>query len=106
MDILYNDLDPKLEPELSHYMQPHALRAFESKPSAPAWADEGFDGRRLYIRTLDDNCNPKVLQDLWIEKSKVKWDVVDFKSGHMPFESQPEALAEHIVKFVNGLKHV
>ncbi|KAF3021636.1 hypothetical protein E8E14_014132 [Neopestalotiopsis sp. 37M] len=101
MDVLYNDLDPSLEPELAPNMQPHALHAFESKPSAPAWADAAFDGRRAYIRTLDDNCNPYFLQNIWLEKSKVQWDVVDFKSGHMPFESRPEALAEEIVKFVD-----
>ncbi|ETS80442.1 hypothetical protein PFICI_07971 [Pestalotiopsis fici W106-1] len=101
MDILYNDLDPGLELKLSQNMQPHALHAFESKPSAPAWADAAFDGKRAYIRTLDDNCNPYVLQNMWIEKSKVEWEIVDFKSGHMPFESRPEELAGEIVKLIN-----
>jgi pimeloyl-ACP methyl ester carboxylesterase len=102
MDILYNDCAPDLEPELDGFMKPHALQAFETKPSAPAWADKGFNGRRAYVRTLDDHCNPLFLQELWIGKSKVVWDVVDFKSGHMPFVSQPKALAAQILKFVDG----
>lgn len=102
MDILYNDCDRALEPELNKTMQPHALRAFETPATAPAWAESAFDGRRAYVRTLNDCCNPSVLQDMWLEKSKVKWDVVDFDSGHMPFVSQPEALAEQIVKFIGG----
>jgi pimeloyl-ACP methyl ester carboxylesterase len=101
MDILYNDCDPALEPELEKYMKPHAFQAFETKATAPAWQDKGFDGRRVYVRTLDDHCNPVSLQDMWIEKSKVKWAVVDFKTGHMPFVSQPEALGMEIVKSVD-----
>ncbi|PLB52223.1 alpha/beta-hydrolase [Aspergillus steynii IBT 23096] len=102
MDILYNDCDRALEPELATLMQPHALRAFETPATAPAWAESAFDGRRAYVRTLDDCCNPLPLQNIWLEKSKVEWDVVDFKTGHMPFFSQPQALAEQITKFIDG----
>ncbi|KAI1370591.1 alpha/beta-hydrolase [Hypoxylon crocopeplum] len=102
MDILYNDCGPVLAPELENSMKLHALMAFETKSSAPAWADKGFDGRRAYVRTLDDCCNPRFVQDLWLEKTNVKWDVVDFNTGHMPFVSQPEAFATQIVKFVDG----
>ncbi|PYH28366.1 alpha/beta hydrolase [Aspergillus neoniger CBS 115656] len=102
MDVLYNDCDRALQPELDTLMQPHALRAFETPPTAPAWAESAFDGRRAYVRTLDDCCNPALLQDIWLEKSKVEWEVVDFKAGHMPFVSQPQALAEQITKFIDG----
>ncbi|RYP13851.1 hypothetical protein DL767_010540 [Monosporascus sp. MG133] len=102
MDVLYNDCDAALAPELDKFMNPHALLAFETKPTAPAWADEAFNGRRAYIRTLNDCCNPVSLQDMWLEKSKVEWDVVDLESGHMPFVSQPEALAKQVVKFIHG----
>ncbi|ROV88133.1 hypothetical protein VMCG_10423 [Cytospora schulzeri] len=102
MDILYNDCDRALTAELESQMKPHAYLAFETKASAPAWADKGFDGRRAYVRTVEDCCNPSFVQDMWLEKTKVKWDVVDFKTGHMPFESQPEALAGQIVKFTKG----
>lgn len=103
MDILYNDCDPSRASELDKFMTPHALQAFETKPSAPAWKDRGFDGRRLYVRTVKDQCNPYSLQTSWIEKSAVKWEVVDFETGHMPFVSQPEALGAQIVKFVRGI---
>lgn len=39
---------------------------------------------------------------MWLEKTKVHWDVVDLKTGHMPFVSQPKALAAEVLKFVNG----
>lgn len=100
MDVLYNDCDPTLAPKLGKYMNPHALLAFESTTTAPGWADEGFNGRRVYVRTLDDCCNPAWLQDRWLHKSGVKWSVVDLKTGHMPFESQPEILAEEVIRSV------
>lgn len=103
MDILYNDCDPSLEPEFDKFMNPHALQAFETKPSAPAWKDRGFDKRRLYVRAVKDQCLPYSLQTAWVEKSAVEWEVVDFETGHMPFVSQPEALGAQIVKFVRGL---
>ncbi|KAI9148860.1 putative hydrolase R7 [Paramyrothecium foliicola] len=102
MDVFYNDVDPSLEPELSKLMNGHAHRAFETKATAPAWADSAFDGRRAYVRTEDDHCNPAFLQDIWLEKSKVEWDVVTFKTGHFPFVSQPEALAAQVVSFTNS----
>ncbi|KAI8944589.1 Alpha/Beta hydrolase protein [Xylaria longipes] len=99
MEILYNDCEP--DPELDKSMTPHALQAFETRASAPAWQDRGFNGRRVYIRTVDDHCNPSVIQDAWIEKSGVNWNVVNFKTGHMPFISQPEAVAAQVVKLVD-----
>ncbi|PWY68989.1 alpha/beta-hydrolase [Aspergillus sclerotioniger CBS 115572] len=102
MEILYNDCDRALESELDKCMRPHALRAFETPATAPAWAERAFDGSRAYVRTLDDCCNPSSLQDVWLEKSKVDWEVVDFKSGHMPFVSRAEGLAELVVRFIDG----
>ncbi|KAK8087235.1 alpha/beta-hydrolase [Apiospora phragmitis] len=103
MDILYNDCDASQAAALGQAMAPHANLAFETKPSAPGWADAGFDaGRRVYVRTRDDCCNPASLQDVWLAKSQVRWEVVDFQSGHMPFVSRPEALAAQIVTSVRG----
>ncbi|KAI1436604.1 Alpha/Beta hydrolase protein [Xylaria sp. CBS 124048] len=100
MDTLYHDCDPARESELAKYMNPHAMQAFVTKPSTPAWRDEGFENRRVYIRTLHDKIQSKALQTKWIEKTGVKWEVLDFESGHMPFLSRPEALAEMVVKAV------
>ena len=71
MEVLYNDCDPTLASELERFMRPHAFLAFETKPAAPAWADNVFHGRRAYIRTLNDYCNPTSLQDMWLKKSGV-----------------------------------
>ncbi|KAI1429592.1 Alpha/Beta hydrolase protein [Xylaria sp. FL1777] len=102
MEILYNDCDPALEPELAKFMKPHSLTAFATPATAPGWADKAFDGKRAYIHTLKDCCNPAWLQDAWIEKSKVQWDVINFDTGHMPFVSKPKELAATIVKLGKG----
>lgn len=106
MEILYNDCDHSIASVLESTVKPHANLAFETKATAPAWADTGFDGRRVYVRTLGDCCNPTAIQDVWMEKSKVKWDVVNFDSGHMPFISQPDALAKQIKESIEGFTTV
>ncbi|KAK7227933.1 hypothetical protein V2G26_000103 [Clonostachys chloroleuca] len=102
MDILYNDCDVALAPELEATMTPHSTLAFETPPTAPAWADAAFDGRRTYVRTSEDCCIPPGLQDMWLEKTGVEWDVVHLKAGHMPFISMPKELAEQLVKSAKG----
>jgi pimeloyl-ACP methyl ester carboxylesterase len=98
--ILYADADVSLTASLEAAMIPHALAAFETPAPAPAWAEAAFDGRRAYIRTLDDQCNPLFLQDIWLEKSGVKWDVTDLKTSHCPFISVPEEVVSKTVSFI------
>lgn len=101
--VLCNDCDPAHATELSRGMVPHAYAAFETKSMAPAGADQGFDGRRAYVRTLDDCCNPVFVQDLWRERTGFHWDVAEMKTGHMTSISQPKELAVEIVKFIEGI---
>lgn len=82
-------------------MIPTALAAFETPQTAPAWAESGFDGHRAYIRTVNDQCNPSFLQDMWIQKSAVKWEVVDVMSGHCPFITRPEELTEVVLRVLS-----
>jgi hypothetical protein len=93
METLYGDADPAVKPQVEAAMIPTALSAFETPATAPAWAESTYDGRRAYIRTLDDQCNPSFLQDIWLTKSNVKWNIVDMKTSHCPFISRPEETA-------------
>jgi hypothetical protein len=94
MDTLYGDVDPVLRPKMEAAMIPHALAAFETPASAPAWAEPSFDGRRAYIRTLKDQCNPLFVQDMWLEQSGVVWDTADLDTSHCPFISRPAEVAK------------
>lgn len=102
MPTLYGDVDPALAPELEAAMIPHALAAFETPAPPPAWAESAFDTRRAYIRTIDDQCNPLFLQDMWIEKSGVKWDLAEMKVSHCPFISCPEEVASVTIGFIKS----
>ncbi|KAF2641597.1 alpha/beta-hydrolase [Massarina eburnea CBS 473.64] len=97
---LYADADPALAPNLEAAMIPHALAAFETPASSPAWAEAAYDGKRAYIRTLEDQCNPLFIQDAWLEKTGVKWDTVDLKTSHCPFISSPGEVADVTQKFI------
>jgi hypothetical protein len=100
METLYGDVDGQRKGEMEAAMIPHALAAFETPATAPAWKEAAFDGRRAYIRTLEDQCNPLFVQDLWIEKSGVEWETVDMRSGHCPFISQPHEVVEVCMRIV------
>ncbi|KAI0378152.1 Alpha/Beta hydrolase protein [Hypomontagnella monticulosa] len=104
MESVFNDCDPALASQLPKLLNSHAIAVIWTPAPAPAWADSGFDGRRVYIRTLDDRSKSAALQKSWIERSKVGWDVVDFQSGQVPFISQPKAIAGRIVKLINGFR--
>ncbi|TVY93981.1 hypothetical protein LAWI1_G000676 [Lachnellula willkommii] len=97
---LYADADTSLASSLEAAMIPHALAAFETPAPTPAWAESTFEGRRAYIRTLDDQCNPFFLQEMWIEKSGVSWETVDLKTSHCPFISCPEEVVAKTLGFI------
>jgi hypothetical protein len=100
MDTLYNDVDPSHESKLQEGMIPHAHLAFETPAGPPAWAESGFDGRRAYIRTKNDQTNPFFLQNIWLDKSGVEWDIVDLETSHCPFISRPEETAKTAIGFI------
>lgn len=99
METLYGDVDSLRKGELEAGMIPHALAAFETPSTAPAWKEAAFDGRRVYIRTLDDQCNPLFIQDIWLGKSGVKWETADLKTSHCPFISQPQEVVKACIPF-------
>jgi hypothetical protein len=69
-----------------------------SSPSGPpAWPDSVYDGKRAYIQTALDNTIPFVAQDAMVTYSGVKWDVKKLNTGHSPFLSQPQAVADFVV---------
>lgn len=99
METLYNDMDQSLGPELVPTMVPQGYHSLETKATAPCWAEKGYQGRLAYVRTALDRVNPAFAQDLWLESTRVHWDVVSMETSHSPYVSQPERLSEHIVAF-------
>lgn len=97
--MFYNDLKPKLAADAVSKLLPESENALSTGSPSPAWADEAFNGRRAYIRTLLDHCIPTFAQDAMIRATEVEFSTRDFQTSHSPFLSQPIPLASTLLAF-------
>lgn len=63
----------------------------------PAWTEDGYKGRLAYIRCLQDTTVPLQYQDMMMESSGQKWEVIDMDTAHSPFLNKPDELARKII---------
>lgn len=77
---------------------------FETSTGNPGWADEGYNGRRSYLKTSLDKALAPSDQEYMIRRSTVDWNVDTFKTGHSPFLSQPRRLGEWVVREINRFR--
>ena len=70
------------------------MRAFDSHAPPAAWAEAEFAGKLTFIRCMQDQALPPLLQNVFMKKSGVEWTVKDIETSHSPFASRPEDLAE------------
>lgn len=96
METLYNDADMSIKADMEAGMKPHALAAFETPATAPAWSEPVFDGRRAYLKTMDDHCNPvEFAQQPWLLGCGVDWIEVELAgSSHCPFITRPKEVVD------------
>lgn len=73
------------------------MSALTSPSPPPAWPDSVHNGRRAYIRTLEDKTIPSIAQEMMIKYSGVKWVVKVLNTSHSPFLSQPKQLFNDLV---------
>ena len=83
IETLFNDAKPDEVQEFIKVAQPHSMHAMESPVAAPLWEDPGLYGRRIAIRTMLDKTFFPVVQDMFIEKSGVEWQVIDIQAGYV-----------------------
>lgn len=83
-------------------MQSHATLAFESPSPPQAWAEPDFAGRLAFLRCTLDQALPPFLQDMFVEKSGVKWTVKDVECGHSPWASKPAEVVQALEGFLKG----
>ena len=101
--ILFNDIDDTAATPLVDGLVPHSTAAFESKVSAPAWAEDAYKGRLAYLRTTKDEAFPSHAQDHAMQSSGVEWAVNDLEAGHAPYASCPERVVEAVGRMIGGL---
>lgn len=74
-----------------------------STPSPPsAWGDSEFDGRRAYIRALDDHTILPIAQEMMVKYSGVEWKVKEINTSHSPYLSKPQELVDNILECISG----
>ncbi|KAL7784832.1 Alpha/beta hydrolase fold-1 [Trichoderma ceciliae] len=100
---LYNDCSTEVAERVIATLKGHSVQAVKSSPSAIGWREKAYDGRRGYIRCLQDNALPIAMQDHLLARSGVEWVVRTLDSSHSPFLSKPDelmgALAEIVGEF-------
>ncbi|KFY45988.1 hypothetical protein V494_00668 [Pseudogymnoascus sp. VKM F-4513 (FW-928)] len=94
--VFYADVPAPLASTLVASLLPQSLAAFESAAPAPAWAEPAFAGKIAFLKCSADVAVPPFLQDMFMEKSGVEWLVREVETGHSPWASRPEELAEII----------
>ncbi|KAL7951827.1 alpha/beta-hydrolase [Trichoderma barbatum] len=92
VDTFYHDCSSELASSIVATLKPHSVEAIKTAPSAVRWQDKVYDGRRAYIRCLQDKALPVEIQDHFIARTEVEWLVKTVDSSHSPFLSMPAKL--------------
>ncbi|KAK4956445.1 hypothetical protein LTR10_005970 [Elasticomyces elasticus] len=99
---LFNDTDPETAEELAKAHLPHAMQPLMTPVSAPLWTDPALDGRRAYFKTMRDKTFAPEVQQMFIEGSGVKWEVVEIDGGHEAFLTKPKLVADAVLKLAKS----
>lgn len=98
----YADVPEPLATEAANQIYGHSIVSFNSASGPVYYADEAYDGHRVYIHTEQDQALPPFAQDLFVANSGTQWDVRKLNTSHTPFLSQPTALAKLVQDIVVG----
>lgn len=96
-EVFYADVPDPLASEAIAHLRPESMSALTSPSPPPAWPDSVHNGRRAYIRTLEDKTIPSIAQEMMIKYSGVEWVVKVLNTSHSPFLSQPKQLFNDLV---------
>ncbi|KAL8849390.1 MAG: hypothetical protein Q9221_005628 [Calogaya cf. arnoldii] len=97
IETLFHDIDPETATHLSNSLIPHAILAFESAAPTQAWAEEEYDGKRGFLRLTHDRALPTVVQDMFVQRSGVTWDIKDVDAGHDAHISRLQEVCEAVI---------
>lgn len=100
IETFYNDINPETAKSLADSLLPQATLAYESPASAQAWAEPAFEGKLAFLKCTQDQALPLLLQDMFVERSGVKWTVGSIDAGHSAWASKPKEVAGLVEGFV------
>ncbi|PNP52199.1 hypothetical protein THARTR1_07408 [Trichoderma harzianum] len=106
MQTFYHDVSPELARTVMATLTSQSALSAQSKPAAIGWLDDVYDGRRAYIRCLQDGAVPLAAQDGMLAQSGVEWIIKSLEASHSPYLSMPDELtrvvAETIAEFAKS----
>lgn len=68
--------------------------SFNSPVGQVHYQDTAYDGRRVYLHTIQEQALPPFAQDHFVSGSGTAWKVVKMDTSHSPFLSVPDELAD------------
>lgn len=90
----YNDCEEEVANSMDTILRIQSVRSLMDKVEVAGWKDEAYNGRRAYIRCLQDNAISIEVQDALIQASGVEWTLKTLNASHSPFLSMPKDLAQ------------
>ncbi|CAI6088524.1 unnamed protein product [Clonostachys chloroleuca] len=104
VETFYSDCDPVEVAEILKTVKPHSLKAFSEPPSALGIKEAGYNGRRAYIRCLQDKALPLPAQDAFVQNSGVEWIVKSMDTSHSPFLAVPDETVQLLAGIIKEFK--
>ncbi|CAG8979364.1 hypothetical protein HYALB_00002490 [Hymenoscyphus albidus] len=100
--VFYNGVPDELAQWAASIVEPHSLKSVTDKLGPIGYLDTGYAGHLKYIRTEYDQAIPAAGQDVMIEGSGVNFTVEKYDTGHRPFLSHPDMLADTLDKIAQS----
>lgn len=97
IETLFNDVDKDTASRLSASLVPHAILAFESPAPRPALVEPAYEEERAFLRCTRDQALPIVVQDMFVQRNGVNWDIRNLDAGHSPYINQSKEFFQAII---------
>ena len=97
---LFNDAPSSLQQELAKTHVPTSANVFKTGVQPPLWADEGIEGRRVWLLATLDQTFPPETARMFLGGSEVEWEVVEREMGHCGVVTQPGVVAQVVIGMV------
>ncbi|QYS93741.1 Prolyl aminopeptidase [Trichoderma simmonsii] len=100
IETFYHDVSPELAKTMIASLTSQSGLSVQSKPDAIGWLDGVYDGRRAYIRCLQDGALPLAAQDGLLAQSGVEWIIRSLEASHSPYLSMPDELTSVVAEII------
>ncbi|KAK4081642.1 uncharacterized protein Triagg1_2383 [Trichoderma aggressivum f. europaeum] len=100
IETFYHDVSPELAKTIIPTLTSQSAMSVQSRPAAVGWLDNVYDGRRAYIRCLQDGALPLAAQDGMLALSGVEWIIKSLEASHSPYLSMPDELTSVVAEII------